>query len=246
MKIFISDLNSYRIVPVKLLRVVAVFLLVSEVLVILSFWSNAPENHEWFSIVILLGFSIAGLYKSIHSKDSHDACSCFGEMTWLNANPFIRNIFLILLALFHLFFGPEARSSEELIYLGLAVFISLTTTIIIQNAKNRKRKKYFLQKAEHLLNHKKTEYILFVIGYKSPYMATIDHYLAITKGFYILFYAPDYVLALKTTKWCNHIVISIGSSNQVNHKHEDAAFVISKHNKKSTRIQDALAHINKF
>ena len=93
---FELSIQSYRVLPLSLIRAAAILLLVFEFCLFISFASGqALYYKELGAIGLLLAFTIFLARKRRLDDEQGSACSCFGSIGFLNRYPVSRNLILI-------------------------------------------------------------------------------------------------------------------------------------------------------
>ncbi|WP_197937713.1 MauE/DoxX family redox-associated membrane protein [Paenibacillus sp. GSMTC-2017] len=117
------SVQSYRIIPVNWIRPASIGLLLSELLLFLTFASGlALYYKEICAIVLLLLFNFIVIRKRRLDRDNNSSCSCFGSISFLNRYPLSRNtIFIVLCAVKCIV--PTHSISTYMVFLQLIISI---------------------------------------------------------------------------------------------------------------------------
>lgn len=111
---FELSIQSYRAIPIRLIRVAAIGLLMFELLLFVAFASGtALYFKEIGAIMLLIAFSVLIVRKRRIESESGGSCSCFGSIGFLNRYPLSRNALLIGLCAAKCFIPVTALSAHN-------------------------------------------------------------------------------------------------------------------------------------
>lgn len=135
-----EEVRTLKLVPIPITNLSVNVLIGLEILLVISFLFNILNPwKELFSIVLLLFFSYTLLLKRKITEVSE--CSCFGESSFLNKRPLLRNMLLIVLCIVSLILPLRVSPFQSYISVLLVIIYILSITLVnkINNFNNMRK-----------------------------------------------------------------------------------------------------------
>ncbi|KQO10864.1 MauE/DoxX family redox-associated membrane protein [Paenibacillus sp. Leaf72] len=125
---FQLEISSYNILPFKTISIAARLVIGLELLLAIAFIFDLWEVwRQAMSIILLVFFSIITWRKN--RGKAQNSCSCFGEVSFLNKNPLLRNGLLILFVLITMY---NAEIPINTIVSLQLMFLSIWLVLLIE------------------------------------------------------------------------------------------------------------------
>ncbi|WP_405081977.1 MauE/DoxX family redox-associated membrane protein [Paenibacillus chitinolyticus] len=135
---FRLEISSYNVIPSYLIAIASYLIIFVEIGIIISFVFDLFSF--WKQIVCLFMLVIFNLLTWKKNKETKkSACSCFGNLSFLNRYPIRRNIVLLIITFATLFF-PESKTSFFFNFHVILFLIWLSLLIILVSEKREVQK----------------------------------------------------------------------------------------------------------
>ncbi|GIQ67295.1 hypothetical protein DUZ99_09055 [Xylanibacillus composti] len=198
---FILHIRSYKIVPSKWVAYSATIILIIEMLIVLGFAVGDVVLTNMTTILLLVAFSVM-----LKLKKETDDCGCFGDISWLNRLPLLRNAILIFLVAIDLFIHTrEFMFGQNII--AICTFLGVGAYILVKAVVDRKRLEKWVLEIKRFTGDNQSRTIIF-LDYNQPNLKEIERVLLDypTQAIIIL-KGPAWLIKIKEAAWKQHIVI---------------------------------------
>lgn len=234
---FILHIQSYKILPRKWASFSAALILIIEICLVIGFAVGDFVLTNILTILLLVAFSII-----LTRKKELGECNCFGDISWLNRLPLLRNAILILLLAIDVFIHTrELFFRNDIVF--IFTFLSVGGYNLVKMVLDKRSLMNLILELKRFTSDNQGCTIIY-LDYSQVNLKEIENSLIIyPTQVIIILKGPAWWIKIKEAAWKQHIVLDSSRLQKLGKLANQKAQILLHKNRKFKMVSEVAEYM---
>ncbi|GEM_PF-3097750 len=229
---FKLHIHSYKFVPQSFVTFTASMVLIIEILLVIGFAIGEVLLTNTVTIVLLAAFSVILKWKQENAE-----CNCFGNVSWLNRLPLMRNAILLLLVITDMFIHSREFKFIQLA-MAMCIFVTVGLYAYTKRYLDTKRMERLVSEIRSQTKVNEDRMII-LLSHNQSNLKEIEKFIVILPNQVIIILSgPDWFVKIKSAAWKQHIVLHASGLNSLNKVGNEESKILLYQRRRSRTITE--------